>query len=92
MQAHRLAYELVHAAEVPAGLVLDHLCRNTLCVNPGHLEPVTQAVNASRQIKIPLTHCRRGRHEMTPENTYFRFKDGRIRSRQCRICVDQGKH
>jgi len=33
---------------VPSGLVLDHLCGVTRCVNPAHLEPVTQRVNLRR--------------------------------------------
>lgn len=45
--AHRLAYETLVAA-VPSELVMDHLCRNVWCVNPTHLEPVTQAVNSNR--------------------------------------------
>jgi hypothetical protein len=45
--AYKLAYELT-VGSVPDGLVLDHLCRNEPCVNPGHLEPVTQRVNLLR--------------------------------------------
>lgn len=41
LQAHRVAYELT-LGPVPAGLDLDHLCRNRGCVNPGHLEVVAQ--------------------------------------------------
>lgn len=45
--AHRWAYEFARA-EIPNGLVIDHLCRNTRCVNPWHLEPVTIAENTRR--------------------------------------------
>ncbi|MFJ8386234.1 HNH endonuclease signature motif containing protein [Streptomyces sp. NPDC094438] len=46
---HRLAYTLMRA-DVPNGLELDHLCRNPLCVNPDHLEPVTHAENVRRAV------------------------------------------
>ncbi len=47
MVAHRAVYLLIRG-EIPAGLVLDHLCNVKRCVNPDHLEPVTQAVNMQR--------------------------------------------
>ncbi len=45
--AHRAAYEII-VGPIPAGLELDHLCRVRHCVNPEHLEPVTQAENTRR--------------------------------------------
>jgi hypothetical protein len=45
--AHRVVYELTKGA-IPKGLYLDHLCSVKLCVNPEHLEPVTQKVNIQR--------------------------------------------
>ncbi len=45
--AHRIAWELLRG-EIPSGLVLDHLCRVPSCVNPDHLEPVTQRANVLR--------------------------------------------
>lgn len=52
--AHRAMYERVHGP-VPDGLSLDHLCRNTLCVNPEHLEAVTQTENMRRGRSTRLT-------------------------------------
>lgn len=46
-RAHRMTYETL-VGVVPDGLVLDHLCRVTRCVNPEHLEAVTQHENIMR--------------------------------------------
>ena len=46
-KAHRLVYE-TSVGIIPIGLEMDHLCSNTLCVNPKHLEPVTHAENVRR--------------------------------------------
>jgi hypothetical protein len=45
--AHRFAYEQFRGP-LMVGFVLDHLCRQRCCVNPDHLEQVTQAVNLAR--------------------------------------------
>jgi hypothetical protein len=89
--AHRIAYELTNGP-IPDGLQIDHLCRNRLCVNPTHLEVVTQRENLLRGETIPArraaqTHCVNG-HEFTPENTYRRKEDG---VRQCRACNRERK-
>lgn len=52
-QAHRLYYERF-VGPIPDGHQIDHLCRNKLCVNPDHLEPVTAAEN-SRRANAKLT-------------------------------------
>ena len=45
--AHRYFYEK-YKGKIPKGLVIDHLCKNRKCVNPNHLEPVSQALNVRR--------------------------------------------
>lgn len=81
--AHRWAYEQL-VALVPAGLDLDHLCRNRACVNPWHLEPVTRKVNLNRGIHANAvkTHCLSG-HAYTPDNTRINVRG----SRECRQCI-----
>src|ERR1700722_13445571 len=42
-------YGRVHRkGPIPKGLTLDHLCRNRVCVNPSHLEPVSMKENFDR--------------------------------------------
>ena len=89
--AHRYAYELL-IGPIPAGLALDHLCHNAdrscpgksacqhrRCVNPTHLEPVTNEENLRRSA-ARVTHCPRG-HPYDEQNT--RIIRG---ARTCRIC------
>lgn len=53
-QAHCAVYEEM-VGPIPAGHVLDHLCRERRCVNPEHVEPVTVAENTRRGRSTRLT-------------------------------------
>lgn len=87
--AHRAAYELTKG-RVPDGLVLDHLCRNPACVNPDHLEPVTQRENILRSptaqgsVNARKTLCPHG-HPYSPENTYTYTRPNTV-MRVCKTC------
>jgi hypothetical protein len=90
VKAHRFAYEAI-VGPIPEGLVIDHLCRVRCCVNPDHLEPVTNGENVLRGVSAPAqharaTHCLRG-HEYTPDNT---IKNGAA-GRGCRTCKNDRK-
>lgn len=82
--AHRVAYELL-VGHIPDGMQLDHLCRNRRCVNPEHLEPVTQQENIRRgEVGLNMsskTHCPSG-HEYVEINTYIDKAGARV----CRAC------
>lgn len=82
--AHRAAYRAAKGP-IPAGLTIDHLCHNPRCVNPDHLEAVTQAENNRRSNcssarNSRKTHCKRG-HPLNGDNVRF-YKTHRI----CRTC------
>jgi HNH endonuclease len=74
-RAHRVAYEAL-VGPIPAGLQIDHLCKNRTCVNPDHLEPVTGQENVRRSAVATVararqqshTACKNG-HDHSPENT-----------------------
>lgn len=86
--AHRVVYELVRGA-IPAGLVLHHKCRNRRCVNPEHLQAVSQRDNLLLD-QTPFmrcglqTCCVRG-HRLRGKNVEVRRRRGN-RTRVCIVC------
>lgn len=75
---HRIAWSLANAADIPTGFVVCHRCDNPPCSNPAHLFLGTSKDNHDdslvkrRRWYQSRTHCRSGRHELTPETTQRR--------------------
>ena len=89
--AHRVAYQ-VFVGPIADGKQLDHLCRNTCCVNPAHLEPVTSRENTLRGFGPTARHarqqaCRNG-HALTGANLYVRTSGQRV-CKACRRVADK---
>lgn len=91
MGAHRWGY-IALAGAIPAGLQLDHKCRVRCCVNPAHLEPVTNQENARRgalfgtmgKANAAKTHCRHG-HSLAGDGALVRRQKTGVR-RRCVLC------
>lgn len=88
--AHRVSYA-TFIGDIDNNKELDHLCRNTICINPKHLEAVTHRENILRSptaacaVNARKTHCKNG-HKYTLENTYNRIRKGRLPERDCLTC------
>jgi hypothetical protein len=91
LSAHRVSFE-IFKHPIPHDRQIDHLCFNRACVNPDHLEAVTQHENVLRavrakygprpapQLRPPYpTQCRQG-HSLTL--VYLATKG----TRKCIIC------
>lgn len=92
--AHRIAWVSHHGVDIPAGLVVDHICRTPSCVNPMHLEAVSQRENTMRgespsAIKAQQDCCPKG-HPYSDDNLVAaQVARG---YRECRRCaLDRGR-
>lgn len=82
--AHRFSYTVAKGV-IPPGMVIDHLCRTPQCVNPDHLEAVSNTENIRRgnagKYQRDKTHCPQG-HPYFGENLRVNPQGRRL----CRIC------
>ena len=88
MTAHRAMWTVL-VGPIGSGVELDHLCRNRLCVNPDHLEPVTPRTNWERgeapsSVAQRTNTCKRG-HPLSGDNLVPWQLENRGR-RQCKAC------
>ena len=89
---HRLTFCFFKGKINPI-LEIDHLCRNTSCCNPDHLEAVTPKENKLRGIGVGAKNSKKkfciNGHRFDEKNTYFRkhFPGQRI----CRACINLRK-
>lgn len=88
VSTHLAAWREIYGP-VPAGLTLDHLCRDRRCWNPLHLEPVTNRENLLRGHGVAAknarkTHCKRG-HALSGGNLRVKPNGSRV----CRACTEK---
>ncbi len=89
--AHRRIYELFYRKKLPKKLTIDHVCKNTICVNPLHMKPMSLVDNVllgngPMAINKRKTHCIYG-HKFTKENTKkYPHKGQKNMGRSCLAC------
>lgn len=86
LQAYRLGWVWKYGP-VPRGSDLHHICQNTICVNPDHLEVITRSDHMRKADTICgknllKTQCPKG-HPYDKENTYT---PPNRKARFCRRC------
>lgn len=86
---HRVSYELL-VGPIPDGLVIDHLCRTRLCVNPNDMELVTKGENVLRGDSFAARNARKAYcihgHPFNKINTHYLFTREGTTRRVCRAC------
>lgn len=80
IDAHRGSY-IAFKGYINTGMTIDHLCKVKCCINPDHLDCVTNKENNSRgnsrsALNLRKTHCPQG-HPLSGDNLYlYRGKRG----------------
>jgi hypothetical protein len=88
--AHRVSYE-TFIGPIPAGLTIDHVatrgCVHKDCINPLHLEAVTDLENKRRAPQATKTHCVHD-HPLTGDNLIVKKRPSGRTIRNCRTCAN----
>jgi hypothetical protein len=90
VSAHRYAYEKLVGA-IPEGLVIDHLCRNRACVNPAHMEPVSNEENKQRGYPYRQIGAAYHKTRPCPKNHDLSELAVKPGSRRCKACERERK-
>lgn len=91
--AHRYAWERVHGP-IPDGLVIDHACRNTACVNVDHLRLATQSENTRNLSGAKSNNKHSGARNVGRMGNRWRVritKDGTVHAFGCYDTLEQAR-
>lgn len=69
-KAHVFAWEESTGRTVPNGMMVDHLCYNSLCVNPSHLRLATAQENANNRYPLAAIGVHRVGHRYLASITH----------------------
>lgn len=86
-KAHRFSYEY-HTGHILGDLTIDHLCNNTICVNPDHLEAVSKGENSRRRNLNEYEYKRNEYCKKGHRRDYINKKTGQL---DCRVCKKEAQ-
>ena len=91
---------MYYNGDIPADMVIDHLCHNPetcaggdtcehrRCVNPDHMQLVTASENNKKTVRVLKfrTHCKNG-HELL--NNIYEYNSKQGKRRGCATCMNR---